>query len=36
MDMKKLDEFTQKIKAGEITEFEPWFDEQDLGTIRQL
>lgn len=36
MDMKKLDEFTQKIKAGEITEFEPWFDEQDLGTIQTL
>ncbi len=36
MDTKKLEEFTQKVKEGDITDFEPWFDEQDLETIQVL
>ena len=36
MDMKKLAEFTQKVNAGDITDFEPWFDEQDPDTIQTL
>lgn len=36
MDTKKLEEFTQKVKTGDITDFEPWFDEQDPDTIQTL
>lgn len=36
MDTKKLEEFTQKVKAGDITDFEPWFDEQDPETLQTL
>lgn len=36
MDTKKLEEFTRMVKTDEITEFEPWFDEQDPDTIRTL
>lgn len=36
MNTKKLEEFTRMVKAGEITDFEPWFDEQDLETIQIL
>lgn len=36
MDTKKLEEFTQKVKAGDITDFEPWFDEQDSDTLQVL
>lgn len=36
MDTKKLEEFTRKVKAGEITDFEPWFDEQDPETLQTL
>lgn len=36
MDTKKLEEFTQKVKAGDITDFEPWFEEQDLETLQAL
>lgn len=36
MDTKKLEEFTQKVKAGDITDFEPWFDEQDPDTLQIL
>lgn len=34
MDTKKLEEFTQKVKAGDITDFEPWFDEKDQETLQ--
>lgn len=36
MDMKKLEEFTQKVKAGDITDFESWFAEQDPETLKTL
>lgn len=36
MDTKKLEEFTQKVKTGDITDFEPWFDEQDPDTLQIL
>lgn len=36
MDTKKLEEFTQKVKAGDITDFEPWFDEKDQETLQVL
>lgn len=36
MDTKKLEEFTQKVKAGDITDFEPWFEEHDPDTIQTL
>lgn len=36
MDTKKLEEFTQKVKAGDITDFEPWFDEKDQETLQTL
>lgn len=36
MDTTKLEEFTQKVKAGDITDFEPWFDEQDQETLQTL
>lgn len=36
MDTKKLEEFTQKVKAGDITDFEPWFDEKDQETLQIL
>lgn len=36
MDTKKLEEFTQKVKAGDITDFESWFAEQDPETLQAL
>lgn len=36
MDMKKLEEFTQKVKTGDITDFELWFDEPDPDTLQTL
>lgn len=36
MDTKKLEEFTQKVKAGDITDFEPWFEEPDPDTLQTL
>ena len=36
MDTKKLEEFTQKVKAGDITDFESWFDEKDQETLQTL
>ena len=36
MDTKKLEEFTQKVKASDITDFEPWFAEQDPETLQVL
>lgn len=36
MDTKKLEEFTQKVKADDITDFELWFDEPDPDTLQTL
>ena len=36
MDTKKLEEFTQMVKAGDITDFEPWFEEPDPETLQTL
>lgn len=36
MDTKKLEEFTQKVEAGDITDFEPWFEEPDTDTLQTL
>ena len=36
MDTKKLEEFTQKVKTGDITDFELWFDEPDPDTLQTL
>ena len=36
MDTKKLEEFTQKVKAGDITDFESWFEEPDPDTLQTL
>lgn len=36
MDMKRLEDFTQKVKAGDITDFKPWFDEEDPDTLQTL